>query len=81
MSISISNSPLPASVAAVNSYSNPAPPQRTQPATNNSDTVTLSPSQQIAQLYQQGQQVPQIARTLSPSVELVNSYLGITSTQ
>ncbi len=81
MSISISNSPLPASVAAVNASSNPAPPQRTQPATNHSDTVTLSQSQQVTQLYQQGQQVPQIASTLSLPVELVNSYLGITSAQ
>jgi len=81
MSISISNSPLPASVAAVNAYSNPAPPQRTQAATNNSDTVTLSQSQQVTQLYQQGQQVLQIASTLSLPVELVNSYLGITTAQ
>jgi hypothetical protein len=43
--------------------------------------VTLSQSQQVTQLYQQGQQVPQIASTLSLPVELVNSYLGITSAQ
>ena len=79
MSISISNSPSPASIAAVNSHSDSAQAPRTQPATNNSDTVTLSQAQQVTQLYQQGQQVPQIASTLSLPVDIVNSYLGITS--
>lgn len=80
MSISISNSPLPASAAAVDSYTNPTPAPRTQPA-NNSDTVTLTQSQQVAQLYQQGQEVPEIATTLSLPIGIVNSYLGISSVQ
>jgi DNA-binding NarL/FixJ family response regulator len=80
MSISISNSLPPATVNAIDSHANPAPPPRTQPA-NNSDTVTLTQSQQVSQLYRQGQQVPQIATTLSLPVEIVNNYLGITSSQ
>ncbi len=83
MSISISSSFSPASFAAANSYSNTAAaPQKTQPTTNDTaDTVKLSASQQVVQLYQQGQQVSQIASTLSLPVETVNTYLGISSSQ
>ena len=82
MSISISSSFSPASFAAANSYSNTAAaPQKTQPTTNDTaDTVKLSASQQVVQLYQQGQQVSQIAY-LSLPVETVNTYLGISSSQ
>jgi len=56
-------------------------PQPVQPSTNNlADTVTLTESQQVYQLYNQGQQVSQIATTLSLPVEIVNNYLGITAT-
>jgi len=82
MSISISNSFSPTSFAAANSYSNSAAAQRIQQPTNDSaDTVKLSESQQVVQLYQQGQQVSQIASSLSLTVDTVNSYLGISGPQ
>jgi DNA-binding NarL/FixJ family response regulator len=78
MSISISSSFSPTSFAAANSSANLAAAQKTQPTTNDSaDTVKLSESQQVVQLYQQGQQVSQIASSLSLTVDTVNSYLGI----
>ena len=80
MSISISNSFSPTSFAAANSYSNSATAQRTQQTTNDSaDTVKLSESQQVTQLYRQGQQVSQIASSLSLTVDIVNSYLDISN--
>lgn len=78
MSISISNSPSPAFDAA-NSYSNSAAQQVQQIVSDSADTVQLTVAQQVAQLYQQGQQVSQIATSLSLTVDSVNSYLGITS--
>ncbi len=77
MSISISST-LPAPPpAAANAAAKPAP---AQPTTNASaDTVRLSETQQIYQLYNQGQAVSQIATSLSITVSEVNSYLGITS--
>jgi DNA-binding NarL/FixJ family response regulator len=79
MSISISST-LPAVAPAVaNASSRPAPAQPAQPTTNASaDTVRLSESQQVYQLYSQGQRVSQIAANLSLTVSVVNSYLGIT---
>jgi DNA-binding NarL/FixJ family response regulator len=80
MSISISNSFSPTPFAAANSYSNSAAAQRTQQTTNDSaDTVKLSESQQVTQLYRQGQQVSQIASSLSLTVDIVNSYLDISN--
>lgn len=80
MSISISNSFSPASFAATNSYSNPPAAQKvTRPTSDTADTVKLSESQQVVQLYQQGQQVSQIASGLSLPVETVNIYLGISN--
>jgi DNA-binding NarL/FixJ family response regulator len=82
MSISVSNSLPPASVADVNLDTNSTPAPRTQSTTNHAaDTVTLSQPRQVTQLYQQGQQVPQIASTLSLPVDIVNNYLGITKAQ
>ncbi|MFZ0774351.1 MAG: hypothetical protein WCA49_08710 [Candidatus Sulfotelmatobacter sp.] len=81
MGISISSSLSTASVAAANSASTSAAARTPQPTTNNSaDTVQLSEAQQVYQLYNQGQQVSQIATTLSLPVEIVNNYLGITAT-
>jgi hypothetical protein len=79
-SISISST-LPALAPAVaNASAKPASAQP-QPTTNASaDTVRLSESQQVNQLYNQGQEVSQIATSLSLSVSDVNSYLGITAT-
>jgi DNA-binding NarL/FixJ family response regulator len=57
---------------------NPPTPQPQQPPANQpSDTITLTAAQQVYQLYNQGQQVPQIAGTLNLSVAAVNSYLGL----
>ncbi len=80
MSISISNSFSPASFAAANSVSNSASAQKTPQTTNEpADTVQLSQSQRVHQLYKQGQRVSQIASGLSLTVDAVNSYLGITN--
>ena len=80
MSISISNSFSPASFAAANAASNSASAQKTPQTTNEpADTVQLSQSQRVHQLYKQGQRVSQIASGLSLTVAAVNSYLGITS--
>jgi DNA-binding NarL/FixJ family response regulator len=43
------------------------------------DTVQLTVAQQVYQLYNQGQQVSQIAADLNLSVAAVNSYLNVTS--
>jgi len=65
--------------AASNASANSAT-QEVQPAgSGTGDTVSLSPAQQVHQLYQQGQAVSQIAVNLSMSVETVNSYLNISS--
>ncbi|MGB0013654.1 MAG: hypothetical protein WBQ03_18745 [Candidatus Sulfotelmatobacter sp.] len=81
MSISISSSLSTASLAATNSSSTSAATRNPQPTINNSgDTVKLSESQQVYQLYNQGQAVSQIATTLSLPVEIVNNYLGIAAT-
>jgi len=79
MSISISSS-LPVASTAVAS---PAPSQAAaqsarQPAANGEDTVKLSESQQVHQLYHQGRTVSQIASSLSLPVDLINGYLNIT---
>jgi DNA-binding NarL/FixJ family response regulator len=79
MSISISNSISPTSFFAANSYSKAAAQKIQQPANDSADTVKLSESQQVVQLYQQGQQVSQIASSLSLAVDTVNSYLGISN--
>jgi DNA-binding NarL/FixJ family response regulator len=54
--------------------------QASQPAANTpTDTVQITEAQQVYQLYNQGQQVSQIAQTLSLSVDQVNSYLNISN--
>ncbi len=79
MTISISSS-LPAESAAADSPS-AAPAPKAQPIANNTaDVVKLSASQQIHQLYSQGQRISQIAFSLNLPIETVNSYLGITNT-
>ncbi|MGA8428548.1 MAG: hypothetical protein WB729_01915 [Candidatus Sulfotelmatobacter sp.] len=78
MSISISSSLPTAPVAAASSSSNTASaPNVQQPVNNLRDTVTLSESQQVYQLYSQGLSVAQIASSLSLPVETVNDYLNI----
>ncbi len=85
MSISISGALSTATAAAANTSPNTAettrnPQPQPQPTANNTGyTVQLSEVQQVYQLYNQGQQVPQIATALSLSVSAVNNYLGITN--
>ena len=73
------------SVNAVNAArtnpANSALAQTSQANAATGDTVTLSPSQQAHQLYQQGQAISQIAVALGLSVETVNGYLNISSTK
>jgi DNA-binding NarL/FixJ family response regulator len=79
MSISISSALTTLSSAeAAGAYSNPARPVQ-QSTSAAADTVQLSESQQVYQLYNQGQTVSQIASSLSLAVETVNSYLGISA--
>jgi DNA-binding NarL/FixJ family response regulator len=80
MSISISNVLSSTALTAAESSSAATAARVTQQAISEpEDTVKLTASQQIHQLYQQGQSVSQIADSLSLSVSLVNNYLGITS--
>jgi DNA-binding CsgD family transcriptional regulator len=79
MSISISSAVVAAEVAAADSVANSAVAARPATVANGAgDTVQLSEAQQVYQLYNHGQTVSQIASNLSLTVELVNSYLGIT---
>jgi hypothetical protein len=43
------------------------------------DTVNLTAAQQVYELYNQGQIVPQIALSLNLGVPQVNSFLGISN--
>jgi DNA-binding NarL/FixJ family response regulator len=68
-------------VAAANAPPNAADAQTEQapaPSVNSGeDTVQLTVSQQVYQLYNQGQQVSQIAASLNLTVAAVNSYLNL----
>jgi DNA-binding NarL/FixJ family response regulator len=80
LSISSSLSTVALSLATANSSATSAAARTPQPTKNDSgDTVRLSESQQVYQLYNQGQQVSQIAASLSLPVETVNNYLGISA--
>jgi len=80
MSITISSS-LPAETFAANTV--PANSAAAQPAAQPvrivGDTVQLTVAQEVYQLYNQGQQISQIASRLRLSVEAVNGFLGISS--
>lgn len=54
-------------------------PKPLPPVTHEKDVVELAESQQVYQLYNQGQRISDIATTLRLSVEAVNSYLGISA--
>jgi DNA-binding NarL/FixJ family response regulator len=83
MSASISSALSTASVTAANLSSNTARTSQSQrqpeqPAVNNTGyIVQLSEAQQVYQLYNQGQPVPQIATALNLSVSEIDNYLGI----
>jgi hypothetical protein len=84
MGLSISNALSIASLAAANPPSTsaaPSPAAQTtqQPAPAPADTVQLSEAQQVYNLYNQGQTVPQIANALSLTVDNVNFYLGVSN--
>jgi DNA-binding NarL/FixJ family response regulator len=80
MSISISDLASTPSFTAANYSANLAATQQVQKTTDDSAAVVkLSESQQVVQLHRQGQQVSQIASTLSLTVDVVNSYLGISN--
>jgi DNA-binding NarL/FixJ family response regulator len=83
MSISISSALSTAVVAAANSSSNAAPvernPQPQQTANTSGYTLQISEAQQVYQLYNEGQQIPQIAAALNLPVSTVNDYLGVSS--
>jgi DNA-binding CsgD family transcriptional regulator len=70
----------PISAASANANPNTTTERPTeQAATASTDTVQLSVAQQVYQLYNQGQQVSQIAQSLSLSVGEVNSYLSLSN--
>jgi DNA-binding NarL/FixJ family response regulator len=78
MSISISSSLSTESFAAANSSSTSAAAPTQQGTTDQSAyTVRLTEAEQVYQLYDKGQQVSQIATSLSLPVSRVNNYLGI----
>jgi hypothetical protein len=80
ISVSAALSTASLSLAAANSSSTSAAAHNPQPTINNTaDTVHLSASQQVYQLYNQGQSVSQISTSLSLPVAIVNTYLGISS--
>jgi DNA-binding NarL/FixJ family response regulator len=52
--------------------------QQTQPAVSSEAySVQLTEAQRVYQLYDQGQQIPEIASNLNISVAAVNSYLNL----
>lgn len=59
---------------------NPPTAQQPEPATTqHTDTVQLTEAQQVYQLYNQGQQISQIADSLNLTVAAVNSYLNLSN--
>ncbi len=77
MSLAISSS-FPAETITANVSTRSAAASLAQPpAQVAGDTVQLTVAQQVYQLYNQGQQVSQIASSLRLSVEAVNGFLNI----
>jgi DNA-binding NarL/FixJ family response regulator len=80
MSTSISSLSL-AALSTTNTAAAAEPAARPQPTANEAgDTVQLTESQQVVQLYNQGQRISQIASSLSLSEAAVNIYLDLTAT-
>lgn len=78
MSITISGLPPATSFAPAESSSSAPAAQTAQPAvTSPPYTVELTEAQQVYNLYNRGQSVPQIATSLSLPEAAVNNYLGI----
>lgn len=57
----------------------PGARQTPPPANPTTDTVQLTEAERVYQLYNQGQQVPQIASSLSLTAAAVNSYLSLST--
>jgi DNA-binding NarL/FixJ family response regulator len=86
MGLSVSNALSIASLAAANPPSTSeaaaaslAVQKTPQPTAAPTDTLQLSEAQQVYNLYNQGQTVPQIAAGLGLTVDNVNFYLGVTN--
>jgi DNA-binding NarL/FixJ family response regulator len=83
MSITAIPTLISAAAAPTNAAASQAAPQPATapqaPANVASDTVQLTEAERVYQLYNQGQQVPQIANTLSLTETAVNSYLNISN--
>jgi DNA-binding NarL/FixJ family response regulator len=80
MSTSISSLSL-ATLSTANTALAAGAAARPQPAANaGGDTVQLTESQQVVQLYNQGQRVTQIASSLNLTEAAVNSYLNLSPT-
>jgi DNA-binding NarL/FixJ family response regulator len=80
MSLAVSSALSTVANSSSNTVEAPQSPQpRPQPPAKSAYTVQLSEAQQVYQLYNQGQPVPQIAETLNLTVSAVNNYLGITT--
>jgi len=81
MSISISTALSTAPIDAANALSTaPVAAASDNALAGTTDTVELTVAQQVYDLYVQGQTVPQIATSLNVTVELVNNYLGLSTT-
>ncbi len=65
--------------SAVSSYTSAGQANAPQAVAQGATRIQLSEAQQVVQLYNQGQEVSQIASSLALPVETVNLYLGITS--
>jgi DNA-binding NarL/FixJ family response regulator len=64
-----------------NSPDSNQPVAQPSPTSNSGeDTVQLTEAQRVYQLYNQGQQVSQIATSLSLPIATVNSYLNLSNT-
>ena len=79
MSISISSALSTVANTSPNASQTTQSYQPQQSANSTGYTVQLSEAQQVYRLYNQGQEIPQIAAALDLSVAAVDTYLGITN--
>jgi DNA-binding NarL/FixJ family response regulator len=79
MSISISSIPTTVESGPKSAAASVPGPKALPPVTHEKDVVELAESQQVYQLYNQGEKISDIATSLRLSVEAVNSYLGISA--
>ncbi len=79
MSISISSIQATDVTVAQRAAASVPGPKELPPVTHEKDVVELAESQQVYQLYNQGEKISDIATSLRLSVRAVNSYLGISA--